>query len=78
MELNGYEVSGNAVLDNLRSRANRPGQINEKICPFQSSADKQVACSPQCQLYRSNKGEYFCPMQELTSIAWFLNQNRKY
>lgn len=47
------------------------GQISGKICPFMSTADKQVACNPQCQLYKEDgNGKYACPIQELNVISY--------
>ena len=51
--------------------------INEKLCPFMSNAKYQVACTPQCKIYRADKGEYGCAFSELTSISWGLNGKKK-
>ena len=51
--------------------------INEKLCPFMTSPDEQVACTPQCKIYREDKGEYGCAFSELTSISWGLNGKKK-
>jgi len=57
------------------------GMIDEKICPFQSTADKQAPCTAQCKLYRfapKNAG-YECPFQELIPISFglrFLNPKK--
>ena len=51
--------------------------INEKICPFMSSPDEQVACTSQCRIYREDKGEYGCAFSELTSISWALSGKKK-
>ena len=49
---------------------NKTGTINEKICPFMSTPDKQVACTAQCKLYKHNKHGYECPIQELTALSF--------
>ena len=40
-----------------------------KICPFMSSHEKPVFCSPNCQLFRNREG-YECSFQEIASISW--------
>ena len=51
--------------------------IDGKICPFMSTPDEQVACTPQCKIYRADKGEYGCAFSELTSISWNLSGKKK-
>lgn len=51
--------------------------IQEKICPFMSSLNQQVACTPQCKLYRAERKGYECHFMELQSISWSLRQNKK-
>ena len=62
----------NEEKDDLKCRT-----INEKLCPFMSNAKYQVACTPQCKIYRADKGEYGCAFSELTSISWGLNGKKK-
>lgn len=50
----------------------KPGMINEKTCPFQSTESKQVPCDPQCKLYKHNSHGYECPIQELSAISYAL------
>ena len=42
----------------------------EKICPFQSAADKPVRCSSECMLFRPKKLGYECPFSELSVIGF--------
>ena len=44
--------------------------ITEKICPFMSSLNSQVPCTPQCKLYRAGKKGYECHFMELQSISF--------
>ncbi len=69
----------NQAIESLKKRVARrveeattpTGQINGKICPFMSTADRQVACNPQCQLYKEDgSGKYACPIQELNVISY--------
>lgn len=50
------------------------GKIDTKLCPFMSTPDKQVGCTPQCQLYRAEKEKlgFMCPFAELQAISWSL------
>lgn len=44
-----------------------------KLCPFQSSPDKEVACNSRCVLFRQGKQRgYACPMSEMTSVSYML------
>jgi len=43
---------------------------NPKICPFMSTPDKPVACTPVCKLYRNNRPGYECHFQEMQAISW--------
>ena len=44
-----------------------------RLCPFQSSPDEEVACTPKCAIYRQKAVPGFnCPLIELTSIGWTL------
>jgi hypothetical protein len=72
------EVKGKYTLlteSNSETKKSKPaGMVNEKICPFQSTADKQCVCTPQCKLYRyapKNAG-FECPFQELMPISYAL------
>lgn len=58
------------------AKANQNGELPEdiKICPFQSTPEKEVPCSSRCALYRANKQKGFeCPISELTSMSWVMN-----
>jgi len=48
--------------------------INEKLCPFMSNAKYQVACTPQCKIYRANKKGFECRLVELSAISYSLNE----
>lgn len=50
----------------------REASPTEKICPFMSTPEKKVACTPQCRLYRSDKvgSGFVCYLMELRSISW--------
>ena len=52
--------------------------INEKLCPFMSNAKYQVACTPQCKIYRANKKGFECRLVELSAISYSLNEILKY
>lgn len=70
--------SVNPVVQNALERAkarSQEYQINDrgKICPFQSTADKQVPCSSLCQLFKPKAKKYECPLQELSSINFALS-----
>ncbi|MCK5466842.1 hypothetical protein KAI56_05110 [Candidatus Parcubacteria bacterium] len=52
--------------------------INEKLCPFMSNAKYQVACTPQCKIYRASKKGFECRFAELSSISYSLNEILKY
>jgi len=67
------------VIESLKQRVSQrveevtkpTGRIDGKICPFMSTADKQVACNAQCQLYKEEgNGKYACPIQELNVISY--------
>ena len=61
------EVSKNKVAEEESGKI----CINEKICPFMTSPDKQVACTSQCKIYRTNKKKaYACPISELPCISF--------
>lgn len=45
-------------------------ETKDKICPFQSTPDRSVACSSQCKLYRADKPKFECPFQELNAISF--------
>lgn len=69
----------NQTIESLKERVTRRAdeattpteQIDGKICPFMSTADKQVACNAQCQLYKEDgSGKYACPIQELNVISY--------
>lgn len=48
---------------------------DQKICPFQSTPDQEIPCSPRCVLYRSNKAIGFhCPLSEITSMSFRIKQ----
>jgi hypothetical protein len=50
-------------------------QKDVKLCPFQSNEKEEVACSPQCALFRgTKKAGYECPFSEITSISWIVRQ----
>ena len=51
--------------------------INEKLCPFMSDGHCEVACSPQCKLYRADKKGYECYFMVLQSISWFLKKQNE-
>ena len=40
------------------------------ICPFMSTPEKQVSCTPDCKLFRQGRRGYECYLQELQSISW--------
>lgn len=40
------------------------------ICPFMSSPEREVSCTPRCKLYRSNRANYECYFMEMQSISW--------
>ena len=44
--------------------------INEKLCPLMSNAKYQVACTPQCKLYRAGVKKYECYFMALETISW--------
>ena len=52
-------------------------RVTEKICPFMSTADKLVACTPQCKFYRADKKGFECYFMELRSISWSLRNVEK-
>lgn len=46
-------------------------QKDQRLCPFQSSPDQEVPCSPRCALYRKEKTIGFnCPLSEITSMSY--------
>jgi hypothetical protein len=65
MDLSNYNV-------NKEDQQKSTGEINEKICPFQSTKKEQVPCTPQCKIYKHNSHGYECPTQELTAISYAL------
>ena len=40
------------------------------ICPFMSTPDREVSCTPRCKLYRQARKGYECYLQEMQSISW--------
>lgn len=40
------------------------------ICPFMSTPDKEVSCTPRCKLYREARQGYECYIMEMQSISW--------
>lgn len=40
------------------------------ICPFMSSPDQEVSCTPRCKLYRKARQGYECYLMEMQSISW--------
>ena len=52
--------------------------VNGKICPFMSNAKYQVACTPQCKIYRASKKGFECRFAELSPISYSLNEIRKH
>jgi len=47
---------------------------NQKICPFMSTPDKAVMCTPDCKLFRNNRPGYECYFQEIQAISWHTKQ----
>ena len=41
-----------------------------KICPFMSTPEKAIPCTPNCKLYRANRKNYECHFQEMQAISW--------
>jgi len=65
-------------IENEKRDSSKRRTINGKICPFMSTLNKQVACTPQCKIHRANKKGYECSLSELASISWNLkNKNKK-
>jgi hypothetical protein len=48
----------------------QPVGATDKICPFQSTPDQSVVCSSRCKIYRADKTDYECPIQELNAISF--------
>ena len=44
------------------------------ICPFMSTPDREVACTPRCKLYRQVRKGYECYFMEMQSISWNTRQ----
>lgn len=40
------------------------------ICPFMSSPEREVSCSPRCKLFRGARRGYECYFMELQSISY--------
>jgi len=71
----------NKVIKKNRRKNKLPNDI--KVCPFQSTPEREIACTPRCALFRSAKQKgYECPLSEITSISWIARQlfdnNNKY
>lgn len=47
-----------------------PVEAVPPICPFMSTADKEVSCTPRCKLYRKARQGYECYIMEMQSISW--------
>ena len=71
------EVKKNRTTEK-KNRGNGKRYINEKLCPFMTSPDEQVACTPQCKIHRADKKGFECMFSELASISWSLKDKNKY
>jgi len=52
--------------------------VTEKICPFMSSPNEQVACTPQCKIHRADKKGFECIFSELVPISFNMSKIRNY
>lgn len=59
---------------NMEPEMNKPAmeEKTEKFCPFMSTLEQKVPCSPHCKLYREQKKGYNCPFPEIFSVSYKL------
>ena len=52
--------------------------INEKLCPFMSTPNAEVACTEQCKIHRADKKGFECIFSELVPISFNASKIRIY
>ena len=65
-------------IENKKNDGFKCQTINEKLCPFMSDAKYQVACTPQCKIYRASKKGFECRFAELSPISYSLNKIKEH
>ena len=53
-----------------RQQGNGVTEATAPICPFMSTPDKEVSCTPRCKLFRKARQGYECYIMEMQSISW--------
>jgi len=53
-----------------RQRGSETIEAVPPICPFMSTPDQEVSCTPRCKLFRKARQGYECYIMELQSISW--------
>lgn len=72
-EKNKFTQRAETLAKNHRENKTQELPDDIKLCPFQSTPDCEIPCTPRCSLFRGNKPRGFeCPLAELTSISWQL------
>lgn len=59
-------------IQELKKRQNQNKIIEAvpPICPFMSTPEKEVSCTPRCKLFRNARKGYECYFMEMQSISW--------
>ena len=74
----GKRVKKNKIRNEETGKENKKICIKEKICPFMSTPDEEIACTPQCKIHRADKKGFECIFSELVPISFNASRIRNY